>query len=319
MFRPFATVVLTVWVAACLAPSAAHAQPASARAMLGGDQVPLPGESVAEQAAHGNHFDALVTMLRNEKEPSLADKLAAARSAWALGLVDRARGWWEEVFAERSFRDQERYRAMLARAIMELQERHFEDARSIAEQAAQQVGPSEIRAQLWLLIAEALKEQHALSVAERYYQRALEEGSREVKNEARFLLGECQMQLGMMNEARYSFTGVESDSPFTVQSLHRLVEIDLQQRNYEGVLTWVTEGRENFPTEFREGAMTYAEISALTELGRLADAERELNEFKGRENDGSPWRALADAAVEARAAKVTAPPTMISESRERER
>lgn len=301
--KAIAISALLLLPAAWLAERNASADVGTQRAMLSAEHVPLPGESVAERSAQGNHFEALVALLQSEKEPSLADKLAGARSAWALGLIDRARSLWEEVFALNSFRDQERYRAMLARGIMELQERHFEEARSLAEQAASQIGPSEIRAQLWLLIAEALKEQHAMSVAERYYQRAIEEGSRDIKNEARFLLGECQLQLGMMNEARYSYTGVESDSTFTVQSLHRLVQIDLQQRNYEGVLTWVSEGRENFPTEFREGEMSYAQISALTELGRIPDAERELSEFKARASDENPWRTLADAAVEAGAAR----------------
>ncbi len=307
-----------------LTPSYVAAQQASSRAMLrpasevvnANDGKHYYKESAAAEHALGSHFRAMIALLESEAEPTLADKLAGAESAWALGLINRARNLWIDILAQRGFQGQERYRAMLGRAILELQEGQYEEARSIAEQAAAQIGPSDIRAQLWLVVAEALKEQQAYSVAESYYKKAIEEGGREVKNEARYLLGESQIKLGMMNEARYAFTGVESSSSFTPQALRRLIEIDLQQRNYEGALTWITEGRESFPTEFRDGQISYAMVTALCELNRQEEALKEVEDLKVRHSVEHPWFVIASAAVEAKLAAPVVSETDSAKERE---
>jgi tetratricopeptide (TPR) repeat protein len=257
-------------------------------------------ESIADLSRRGKHFEALAKYCTAENQASFADKLAAAKSAWALGLVQRARALWDEVLANADFQGEERTRTSLARAIVELQESDFEEARAIAERAAAKLSSSDLRAQFWLVIAEALKEQNAMSLAEGYYTKALNDGGKAVQNEARYLLGECQLKLGMINDARYSFAGVEAGSHYTVQALRKLIEIDLSQRNYDGVLTWAEEGRESYPTDFRDGWLSYAMISSLVELGRADDAQKELHELKVRLSENSPWYTLSSAAVEAK-------------------
>ena len=257
-------------------------------------------ESVAELSRRGKHFEAMAKYTSADGQASLADQLGAAKSAWALGLVPRSRQIWDEILADENFQGDERSRTALARAIVELQEANFEEARSIAERAAATLDTSDLRAQFWLVIAEALKEQNANSLAEGYYKKAIHDGSAELQTEARFLLGECQRRLGMMNEARYSFASVEAGSVYTVQALRRLIEIDLQQRNYEGVLTWVQEGRDSYPGEFKEGWSSYAYVSALTALGRNEEAKKELHELRMRRAESDPWYSLAEALVESK-------------------
>ncbi len=256
-------------------------------------------EHISELTRRGEHFKAIAKLYGKESNPTLADQLAAAKSAWALGLVARARSLWDEVLANKDFQEDERYRATLARAIVELQEANFEEARGIAERAAGSLPESELRGQFWLVIAEALKEQKALGLAEDYYKRAIKDGDKAVQNEARYLLGECQLKLGMINQARYSYAAVEANSSYTLQSLRRLIEIDLSQRNYEGVLTWLGEGRETYPGEFKDGWSSYAMVTALTELGRDDDAKKELQDYRIRRSDQDSWFPLAEAAVEA--------------------
>lgn len=257
-------------------------------------------ESVAELARRGRHFDAMAKFSSGDGDFTLADQLGAAKSAWALGLVDRARKIWDDVLASKEFQGDERNRTVLARAIVELQESNFEEARAIAERAANVLETSDLRAQFWLVIAEALKEQNANSVAEGYYKRAIHDGSRPIQTEARFLLGECQRKLGMLNDARYSYASVESGSPYTLQALRRLVELDLAQRNYEGVLTWITEGREAYSGDFKDGWLSYASIIALSETGRTDEAKKELVDFRVRRSERDPWYTMAEAALESK-------------------
>jgi tetratricopeptide (TPR) repeat protein len=257
-------------------------------------------DSISELSRKGNHFAAISKLIENDTNLNLADQLAAANSAWALGLVHRARALWDVALANKDFQDDERYRATLARSIVELQESNFEEARAIAERAAAALPESELRGQFWLVIAEALKEQKAFSLAEEYYSKAIRDGDKSLQNEARFLLGECQLKLGRMSDSRYSFASVESGTQYTEQALKRLVEIDLSQKNFEGVLTWIAEGRDSYPSDFRDGWTSYSRITALSELGREEDARAELQAYKVRRSEKDSWYPLAEAAVEAK-------------------
>ena len=292
-----------ILAAALFAARPAESQELAANSFVGGPSSTKSGDSISDLARRGKHFEAMVQVYEEKDQMTLSDRLGAAKSAWALGLVDRAREYWDEALNNPEFKEDERYRTMLARSIVELQEGGFEQARAIAERAAAKLDSSELRAQFWLVIAEALKEQKALSLAEEYYNKAIKDGEATVQTEARFLLGECELKLGRLNEARYAFASVDAGSSYTLQALHRLIEIDFGQRNYEGVLTWVNEGRESYPTEFRDGWTTYATVSSLVELTRTEDARKELQDFKVRRSDQDSWFPLAEAAIEARSVR----------------
>ena len=271
--------------------------PAAGGAETAGD------DTVRDLSQRGRHFEALVAVTSSDEWKSVSEKLAAARSAWALGLVRLAREYWDEVFANREFRDVERSRAMLGRAIMELQESQYEEARMIAERGAGDLPASELRAQFWLVIAEALKEQDALSLAEEYYKRAMAEARGATRSEAAYLLGECQFRLGMINDARYTFTAVEADSTYAPRALKKLVQIDLVQRNYAGVLNWIDEGREGYSAEFSDGWVTYAFVTAHIELGNVAAARKEIHQYQVKNSDRNAWFMLAESAIEANYAR----------------
>jgi tetratricopeptide (TPR) repeat protein len=258
--------------------------------------------SVRQLNASGLHFDALVAA-GTKTQLSLDDQLSAARSAWALGLADSARGYWDDALASDSLAGDEKIKELLARAILELQEGRLEDARSIAEKTAATLQSGDLRSQFWLLIAESLRIQGALDQSESYYQKAIAEGNLETKSEATYLLGEIQLKQGRMNDARYSFAGVESRGRFAVQAMKRLIEIDLSQKSYEGVLTWVDQGRENYPSEFEEPWIGYANITALLEAGRTEDAGVELSKLKRRHSEQEPWYQVASANYESKLLK----------------
>jgi tetratricopeptide (TPR) repeat protein len=157
-----------VLVALLLADTTAFAQLAEVLPVAEFDNTVPSGESVPELSGRGEHFGALSSWSKLGDNHSVADQLAAARSAWALGLVAKARSLWENVLANEEFQGPERARTVLARAILELQEKQYEKARAISERAAREFERSPLRAQFWLVIAEALKGQGALSLAEDY-------------------------------------------------------------------------------------------------------------------------------------------------------
>lgn len=264
------------------------------------------GESISELSAAGEHFKALTKLYQsNEGELTLADKLGAAKSAWALGLVSTAREIWDEVLTDPDFRGPEHSRAALARSILELQEGNYDEARALSERAAPEVENSDLKSQFWLVVAEALKEQGALGQAENYYRRAVDTASDKNSSEAKFLLGEAQLRLGLTNEARYSFAGIESSSKFAPKALRKLAEIDLLQRNYDGVITWISEGRESFSEEFEDAWVGYAYLTSLLANDKIDDAQQELNRIRGRFSDENVWVSLSEAALESKLVEST--------------
>lgn len=258
-------------------------------------------KSIPELAAEGEYFKALSSYYNGNSELKLADKLAAAKSAWALSNAAKARELWLEVLADRELIGEERARASLSLAILESQEGNYEEARAIAEREAHQLEASELRAQFWLVIAESLKEQRAYSVAEGYYKKAVSEGTEKIKHEANFLQGKVQFKLGLIDDARYSFTQVALGSEYAYPALKHLVEIDYTQKNYPGVLNWITEAKESYPQQIKDPQTSYFYISSLLELGKLEQAKKVLENFKINNSETNPWFSLALAGVEAKA------------------
>ncbi len=256
-------------------------------------------ESPVELSRSGKHFEAVTSIENSGTDATIADLIAASRSAWALGLADRSRDYSDRLLANRDFTGSERSRALLGRAILELQESQFESARAFAERGAQKIPSSELRSQFWLLIAESLKSQGIHSRAEDYYKRASLEGSEESKAEALFYLGETQRKLGMLEEARHTFTSVPIASAYVGPALRQLMEIDFVEREYEGVLLWLDEGNAAAHSQFDDPWTHYARVTALLELGRIEDAKAALTTFKVKHSENNHWYALAEAASEA--------------------
>lgn len=249
---------------------------------------------------NGEHFKALSAFYgQPETERSLAERLAVARSAWALGLVEQARETWDNLFAQPELKGPEYLHALLGRAIMELQEGRFDVARRFAEQAADRLDASDLRAQFWLVIAESLREEGITKRSELFYRKAAEESGSRVREEALLLLGGAQLKLGMLSEARYALTSIPTISPYAPQALRTLVEIDYTQRDYDGVLTWINEGRQSYPAQFGDPWLYYVEITALIELGNAVQARKVLGQFRARHSTTNAWYSLSEAAVEA--------------------
>ena len=258
-------------------------------------------ESVTALSRRGKHLEA-IAQYRNlaEDQITLAEKIAAAHSAWAAGIIDLSRDLWNGILAQREFKGIERQRAVLSLAILELQENNPERARFLAEQSLSEVQTSDLKTQFLLLIGESLTEQGAHSKAENYYQEAVTTSNDVIRSEAKFLYGKNQLALGRIDSARKAFTEVETASDNAPEALFNLIKIDLDQGQYNGVLTWIKEGREEFPMQFEDSWVRYAYIVALANTKQLTKCAEEVSNFKTRYSDQNPWFILAQSEYEGR-------------------
>lgn len=263
--------------------------------------------SVRELSAQGRHLDAILELQNEQENRSLGDIFAAARSAWALGLIMEARIRWEEAFEHPDCTGVERARALLSRSLMELQEEQYEEARSFAEEGSSYIDSSELRGQLQYVIAEALYAQNLYSLAEGYYKKAVSESSKEGRQEALLKLASVQNKLGRPQEARKSLVKIELSSRLTPIALNRLIEIDAHGRNSTGVRTWVEEGRNSFPSEFHTPKVGYAHARSLLADGLYYEAEEEISHLEKESKESDPWVQLGRALVEEYHAKQLIP------------
>ncbi len=295
-FLGFVTAVWAVILCGAQAAPADEAAPSaeSARARM--------SSSVTELAQSGKHFEAVVQVLSKAETVTTSEKDTAAHSAWALGLVHIARELWDSDLRRASLSDMERARVLLAYAIMELQEKNFDAARVLAEKAMPLIPGSDLRSQLALVTAEALREKGMTEPAAEFYRQAAAEGSGPLESESYFLLGENRIQAGKPDEARQALSNVDSSSTYFPAALKRLIRMDFEQGQDESMLARIRLAQESYPQEFSDSWTRYALVHSLCELGRGSEALAELDAVEHADSSEDVWLALTAAEVEANAA-----------------
>jgi len=247
----------------------------------------------------GEHFEALEVYYRKDPSSrSIADTLSAARSAWQLGLVRDSRNLWDLALSQEHLGTVSRARALLARSVLELQEREYGSAIQFAQRGLTLLEASDLRAQFHLVLAESFLGQKVLSEARSFYQKAETEGSEETALQARFLRGEVELRLGLVDEARTSFTKIPMSSGFATRALGHLIELDSRRRDHSAVLTWVEQLRGTLKPEQVSSKLNYQHIVALLGTQQATKANHVLKQMKTTHSESDEWYQLADAAVE---------------------
>jgi tetratricopeptide (TPR) repeat protein len=266
---------------------------------------PLIG--IKELSEQGKHYEALLLYKERERTYSLGDILSVAKSAWSLGLISEARKRWHDAFMHPECKGIERSRVYLAVALMELQEGEYETARSNAEEGSALIKASELRGELYFVIAEALFAQNMYSLSEQYYDKAVKEAGKERSQEALLQLARVRNRLGRAHDARKSLVQIELTSKITPSALEELLYIDTKAKNYAGVRTWIEEGRNSYPSEFRSSKISYQHANALIHDGLVVEAEEEISYIKSNTRENDPWYQLGRAIIEAQYSKELIP------------
>jgi tetratricopeptide (TPR) repeat protein len=291
--------ILVIWVSIILISPCTEVQGDSY------DANPLIG--IKELSEQGKHFEALLLFKEKEGSYSLGDILAVARSSWTLGLISESRKRWNDALMHSECRGIERSRVYLAMALMEFQEGEYEAARSYAEEGSALIKQSELRGELFFVIAESLFAQNLYSLSEQYYDKAVKESGKERSQEALLQLARVRSKLGRAHDARKNLVQIELTSNITPSALEELLYLDMKTKNYAGVRTWIEEGRNSYPSEFRSSKISYQHANALIHDGLVVEAEEEISYIKSNGKDNDPWFQLGRAIIEAQYSKELIP------------
>lgn len=252
-------------------------------------------------AANGQYFEAMVAYLQLPQRRATTESIiAAARSAWGLGLPNRAIEEYDRAMRDEKLGQTERARIYLSRAIIEYQEDRFQTCVLFAERAAGLIntaGP--LRSKAWLIWAQALEKMNLHGPAEEQYLKSAEEADPDERAEIYYLLARTQMKLGKSKEASENFQKVPLRSDRTAQSVRGLAEVSLDTQHFDEAEFWLNKGRTDFPDDFLDSWVDYALVRIAISQDKPEKVSSIFTDASKRYAPSDHWFNLLNAAVEA--------------------
>jgi tetratricopeptide (TPR) repeat protein len=251
-------------------------------------------------ASRGEYYPALVTFDKLPKRKiTVESKIAAARSAWALNLHERAAGLFEQALESPSLTATDKGRIYLSRGIIELQQEHYQMASLLGKKALEhvtEVGP--LRAKMLLLIGQA--QYHLKNYGETYavLSDASNQSDGDDEGEVQFLLGESAYSLNRISEAEDHFKAVPYGHERTAETFRKLAELNLQQNKPDKVKFWIEKGQKDFPEQFIDSWTQYALIESSIQLNDIETMRSIRMQANQKYSASDFWLGLINAATE---------------------
>jgi len=245
----------------------------------------------ANVIACGNNLDANL-------DRDTERKMSCARSAWALGLVGQARRDWNDLLSNPRLKGLDKVRSQLAYAMLELQEYNYEKARLLAQEVVSKLEDSNLKAQFMLLIGESLTAEGRLDQANNYFTQAYNIGDDVVKSWAKYMMAENKLKSKRVIAARDDYLQVDAASEYAKNALIRLVQIDFDNKDFDNVLLWGRELRENHLVTDEMPWLRYTAIEAYIRKKNIKAAVAELERLGQETQNRGTWYTLSVAAME---------------------
>lgn len=255
---------------------------------------------VQRLAANAQYFESLIVFEKIPHRRLSADaRVAAAKSAWALGLTEKAVAEFEAALQDAQLTKLQRARIYFSRALIERQEQHLKVALLYVQRAVEQLEqPGPLRARANMLWAELLSETQAFATAEQRLSAALEEAKPEDLGEVHYRLAECQLKLSKLEQARKNFESIEIGHELIPQALRHLAQIALDSGNFQSAEFWLSKGRAEYPDSFLDSWVDYALVQVAIHLDDQARVRSVQQQAQQRYAPADFWLNLLNAASE---------------------
>jgi len=256
---------------------------------------------VQRHLTKGEYLEALIEYDKMpRRKVDFEASFAAAKSAWALSIPDRAIEEFERSLRLPQLDPFRRAQVLLSRGILEYQEGRSEMASVYAQKVTEmdEVPPS-LRARAWHLWGEALMRLALHGAAEDKYLKALSEAAEEDQGEFHFALGKCQLLMGRHEGAKTHFEAVSPKADRYGEALRYLAEIALETRNFDAARAALVKGQEEFSNFFLDAWVDYALLQVAIAKKDVAGVEQISLRANDRFPPSDPWLTLLNAAAEA--------------------
>lgn len=267
----------------------------------------MPALAVAQHAAEvqrlsadGEHMKALAMyeLLPNKKLVT-ETRIAAAKSAWALGLNRQAAEGFDTVLRDPSISQDIRTRLILSRGVIEYQEERYQEAALYAEKSISSMRESvPLRGRAYLLWGQSLLRTGAYVSAHEKFEKALGDVQPQDRPEAHFALGLVDLKLARYAEAQKNLEAIPMDHPRTPVAVRMLAGISLETHQYDRVKFWVEKGKVDYPEAFVDSWGDYGLVQAAIARGDLEEARRVTEIAQKQFAPSDSWTILMQASLE---------------------
>jgi tetratricopeptide (TPR) repeat protein len=255
---------------------------------------------VQRLTAEGDHFKALVLYeLLPDRRLGDDTHIAAAKSAWALGLTRQAADLFDSVLRRTTIDDDERARITLSRGILEYQEARYQEAALFAEKAAALLPEkAPLRGRAMLLWGQSLLKAQAYATAEEKLLRALGEVLPSDRPDVALALGTAQIKLGKLTDAERSLKTIPASHAYASEAIRMLASIALQTKQNERARFWIEKGKTAYADAFLDSWADFGLVKVAIEADDLAQARRVVDKASQRFPPSDTWLILMQAALE---------------------
>lgn len=255
---------------------------------------------VQRLSAEGDHFRALEVFERlPDRRLEDGARIAAAKSAWALGLTRIAADLFDAVLRTDTLDNDERARITLSRGIIEYQEERYQEAALFAEKAASYLPEkAPLRGRALLLWGQSLMRAQAYSVAEEKLWRALAEIAPGDRPDVAISLGTVQLKLGKLSDAERSLKAIPVDHVYAPEAVRLLASVAMQKDQHNRARFWLEKGRADYSDSFLDSWADYGQMQVALKDGDLPRARKLVEQAHKRLPPSDAWLILMQAAVE---------------------
>jgi tetratricopeptide (TPR) repeat protein len=250
--------------------------------------------------SEGEYFKALsMYELLPEKKVTDEAKIAAAKSAWALGLNRQAAEQIDAILRSGEINADTRTRLVLSRGVIEYQEERYQEAALFAEKAIGfMTDPSPLRGRAYLLWGQSLFRTGTYGDARDKFMSALGDARGVDRAEANFSLGLVEVKLSRYDEAQKRLEAIPVDHERTGAAIRLLADIALETHQAGKAKFWIEKGRSDHPDSFVDSWADYALLRVAVERGDLDEARRLAESAQKNFAASDPWIILMQATVE---------------------
>jgi tetratricopeptide (TPR) repeat protein len=255
---------------------------------------------VQKLSAEGDHFKALAMYeLLPDRRLDEDTHLAAARSAWALGMTRQASELFDAVLRGDAIDSDERARITLSRGILEYQEERYQEAVLFAEKAASLLPEgAPLRGRAMLLWGQSLYKAQAYSSAEEKLARALLDAAPSDRPDVALALGRALIKLGKLSEAEKTLKMIPASHEYAAEAVRMLASISLQTKQSERARFWIEKGRSDYTDAFLDSWADFGLVTVALESNDLPRARNVVERAERRLPPSDNWLILMQAALE---------------------
>jgi tetratricopeptide (TPR) repeat protein len=255
---------------------------------------------VQKLSAEGEHMRALAMyeILPNKKLMT-ETRIAAAKSAWALGLNRQAASAFDDILRDPNVAPDIRTRLVLSRGVIEYQEERYLEAALYAEKAIGYMRESvPLRGRAYLLWGQSLLRTAAYSSAHEKFQKALADVQASDKAEAHFALGLVELKLGRYSEAQKDLESIPMDHNRTPVAVRMLASLALETQQHDRAKFWIEKGKTDYPDAFVDSWGDYGLVQVALAKGNIEEARKIVERAQKQFAPSDSWLVLMQASLE---------------------